>query len=400
MKSSLLVTMASDMRIHTEKLSLPIETNAGFPDLNLRANLLGKDTKFDEELPPIDMANSQLQVWMLRDSFRCHYFMGCVPDGEQVWVLGPYLTEDMNLTEINRRLDRIGLKNVDMQFVTQYYSMLPRIRDENLLYSIVHNHCLETYGAEGFEIAYWDMPFVHTPKAAANEPVKSEYQRDAMEYIYAQERRMMDCVAAGNLHGALTAIHRLERRGIESRTTSTIRDMKNFAIVFNTLCRIAVREGGVHPYDIDRASRKFSMQIENAPSAKELNVIRDAMMKEYCAMARTVQQQGYSHSIQQAVDLIEARFSQHLSLTDVAEELKLSTNYLSVKFKEETGKPFSEYLTSVRIAYARQLLDTTDLPIASVAEECGIPDNNYFARVFHKMEQMTPREYRMQCRET
>lgn len=398
MKSSLLMTMASDMRIQTARLSLPVKNNSGFPDLGLRSHLLGSSTRFEEELPPMETTAEKLRVWMLRDSFRCHYFMGTNPDRDQLWLFGPYLTEDLSLSDVNRRMDRIGLKNIDLQYLHQYYSTLPRIRDEHLLYSIVHNHCVESHGSDGFEIAYWEMAFVNPPKPAVNETVSSEYQRDTLEHVYAQERLMMDCIAHGNLHGALAAIHKLEKRGVESRSTSTIRDMKNFSIVFNTLCRIAASEGGVHPYDIDRYSRAVSMQLENAATYKELRPIRDTMLKEYCAMVRAVRQQTYSPAIQRAIDFIEARFSQNISLREAADELKLSTNYLSARFKKETGKSFSEHLTDVRIAYARQLLERTDLPISSIAEECGIPDNNYFSRVFRQTEGTTPRDYRIKMR--
>ncbi len=44
---------------------------------------------------------------------------------------------------------------------------------------------------------------------------------------------------------------------------------------------------------------------------------------------------------------------------------------------------------------ARTLLRESEIPIAAVASECGFPDNNYFSRLFHQKEQMTPREYRL-----
>ncbi len=396
-RSSLLQILASDMRIQTSRLPLPVKTSADFPDLGLRTRLLGKSACFEEELPPADDSGGRQKIWMLRDSFRCHYFLSVFPGTGQAMLLGPYVTEDMTLTDISRRLERIGLKNADLQFLSRYYSTLPRIRDENLLYSILHSHCLEIYGPEGFEIAYWEMGFTRPQRSVAAEPGKEDFQRDALEYVYAQEKRMMDCLSRGNLHGVLASLQRLERKGVESRTTSTMRDMKNFSIVLNTLCRVAAREGGVHPHDIDRLSRSLSIQIENAASYKELMAIREPMLREYCALVRAVRQQTCSPAVQQAKDLIEARFSGHLSLPEVAEELRLSPGYLSQRFRQETGKPFSEYLTETRIAYARQLLERTDLPIASVAAECGIPDNNYFARVFRRAEGVSPREYRLRA---
>ncbi len=395
MRSSMLVTLASDMRIQTTRLALPLKTNAGFPDLGLRAALFGGEEPFDEALPPPDPEGEKQHVWMIRDSFRCHYLMGSDPNREQLWLLGPYLTEDMSLTEINRRYDKIGLRNVDMQFLSQYYNAIPRIRDENLLYTIIHSHCSGTYGVDGFEIAYWEMTFSHQPKAVKSEPVKSEYQRDMIEYVYAQEKLLMDCIARGNHSGAVSAIHKLERKRVDSRTTSTMRDMKNFSIVFNTLCRIAARQGGVSACDIDQYSRSASIQLENAASLRELQNLRETMLREYCDMVRATRQQGCSPMIQQVMDMMEARFTGHLSLQEAAAAVNLSPNYLSMRFRQETGKTFSDYLTEIRINRARQMLLDTDLQVSAIAAECGIPDNNYFSRLFRHLEGMTPREFRM-----
>lgn len=394
MKSSLLVTMASDMRIQTTRLNLSLKTNADFPDLGLRGNVLGKDAAFGEDFPPMENVEGRHRVWMLRDSFRCHYFIGAAPERQQVWILGPYLTEDMNLTDINRHFERLGLKSTNMQYLYQYYSALPRIRDENLMYAIVHNHSIDVYGEDGFEIVYWEMSFTHTPEAAENEPIKEDHLRKTIEYVYAQEKMMMEHISKGNLPGALSAIHNLEKRGVESRTTSTIRDLKNFSIIFNTLCRVAARDGGAHPSDIDRVSRELAIRIENASSMKELIAIREAMMKGYCSMVREARPATFSPLIERSIDMIEAYFSRPLSLTRAAEELKVSSNYLSLRFKQEVGKPFSDYLCEKRIAQAKKLLANTDLSIASIANECGFPDQNYFTRVFHRAEETTPSEYR------
>ncbi|MBQ2460839.1 MAG: hypothetical protein II504_00220, partial [Clostridia bacterium] len=67
MKSSLLMIMASDMRIQTTGMTLPVEKNSGFPDLGLRSNLLGGGARFGEELPTFEKTADKMQVWMLRD---------------------------------------------------------------------------------------------------------------------------------------------------------------------------------------------------------------------------------------------------------------------------------------------------------------------------------------------
>ena len=163
---------------------------------------------------------------------------------------------------------------------------------------------------------------------------------------------------------------------------------------FNMICRIAAGQGNVPPWEIDQCSRQKSMQIENAASVRELLVIRERMLKDYCALVRNVRAPLYSPLVQQIVDLIEAHFAENITLAQVSETLSHSSGYLSARFKKETGKSFSEFLMNYRIGYARRLLERSDLPVNTVAENCGIPDNNYFARVFRSHVGMTPTQYR------
>ena len=71
---------------------------------------------------------------------------------------------------------------------------------------------------------------------------------------------------------------------------------------FNTICRIAAGQGNVPSWEIDQCSRQKSMQIENAASVRELLVIRERMLKDYCALVRNVRAPLYSPLVQQIVD--------------------------------------------------------------------------------------------------
>lgn len=323
--------------------------------------------------------------------------MGVVPSLGQTWVLGPYLTDDMGITDINRRLEKIGIENADMQFLLRYYHVTPHIRDQNLMYAIAHNHCLEACGSDGFEMSYWEMEFTDKPEAVPSQNIReaeTEYQRERLVHVYMNEKMMMHCVSEGNYQGAVSALRKLKTQGPEYRTDSTLRDIKNYSIVFNTLCRVAAEEGNVPPWDIDQCSRANAMQIENSSSVKELLVIREKILKDYCALVRGARAPLYSPLVQQMADLIEANFAENITLAQTAETLSHSPNYLSTRFKKETGKSFSEYLMEYRIEYSMRLLEKTDMPVNAVAENCGIPDNNYFARVFRNHTGVTPTQYR------
>lgn len=88
--------------------------------------------------------------------------------------------------------------------------------------------------------------------------------------------------------------------------------------------------------------------------------------------------------------------SPDFSLHSTAEQLLISPNYLSTKFKQETGHSFSHYVNSLRIQRACVLLEDTRNRVSDVAEMVGIEDVRYFTRLFKKQTGYTPGDYRNQ----
>jgi len=83
-----------------------------------------------------------------------------------------------------------------------------------------------------------------------------------------------------------------------------------------------------------------------------------------------------------------------LSLKYLAQMQGINASYLSSLFRKETGQTITDYVNQKRMRMAMQLLGTTELQVQTVAQRCGIPDVNYFSKLFKKHAQRTPREYR------
>ena len=95
------------------------------------------------------------------------------------------------------------------------------------------------------------------------------------------------------------------------------------------------------------------------------------------------------------------RFSDSgLMLKDVASAVGMSESRLSTVFAQESGKTFTEYLTWLRLARAKELLAGSDKKNAQIALEVGYNDAHYFSYLFKKNEGMTPGEYRVQNQNT
>ncbi|MCD7806410.1 MAG: AraC family transcriptional regulator [Lachnospiraceae bacterium] len=93
-------------------------------------------------------------------------------------------------------------------------------------------------------------------------------------------------------------------------------------------------------------------------------------------------------------DYIDANYREKLSLEQLADLFFISKHYLARRFKEQCGTSVASYIQQVRITHAKSLLRFSDQTIEKIGEECGIADPNYFARMFKKLEGVSPGEYR------
>ncbi len=100
--------------------------------------------------------------------------------------------------------------------------------------------------------------------------------------------------------------------------------------------------------------------------------------------------------IKEVKNYIDKNFAKDISLNQMAELFFISKYYLAREFKDTYGVTVGNHITSCRITYAKTLLRFTDLKIEEIARKCGIPDTNYFTKVFRKLEDCTPTAYRKQ----
>ncbi|PJJ27726.1 response regulator transcription factor [Lacrimispora celerecrescens] len=92
---------------------------------------------------------------------------------------------------------------------------------------------------------------------------------------------------------------------------------------------------------------------------------------------------------------IEDNYSREdFSFQDAAGHVNLSVPHLSRMFRREMGVTFIDYLTSVRIRKAIELLHSGELKIYEIAELTGYANQHYFSNVFKKNLGVSPAEYR------
>lgn len=100
-----------------------------------------------------------------------------------------------------------------------------------------------------------------------------------------------------------------------------------------------------------------------------------------------------------AFDYIHQHKSEAVTLKQMAELCHISPSYFSRRFAQETGESFTAYLAKLKVRWAKQLLEVTDMPVSQISDELGFNEPGYFIKTFKKYEGRTPALYRKVYRE-
>ena len=128
---------------------------------------------------------------------------------------------------------------------------------------------------------------------------------------------------------------------------------------------------------------------------KELELER--VLKNVMAQSeeKTEEEQTESNRmIDSVIADIRNSYTDDISLTALAAKYNLSTGRLSTLIKESLSMTFSDYIVSLRMQKARELLRDESKSIEQIAELVGYNDYFYFTKVFKKSQGISPSKYR------
>ena len=103
---------------------------------------------------------------------------------------------------------------------------------------------------------------------------------------------------------------------------------------------------------------------------------------------------SFDRVIDNVISEIREHYTEDISLTSLATKYNLSMARLSEMIKENLKVNFSDYIASLRIQRAKELLRDESISIQEIAEIVGYNDYFYFTKVFKKVEGISPSKYR------
>lgn len=150
------------------------------------------------------------------------------------------------------------------------------------------------------------------------------------------------------------------------------------------------------------SSKAFKVALEQMKIMFDMNGQTDTGAELFCTaclyrMLSSLFENGQTSDkdmiIQRAVGIMETRYSDEITTTELADAIGLERSYFSTLFRLQTGLPPHRYLTQLRIKKACALIEKGDISVASIASAVGLDPQN-FSRIFRREMGMTPLEYK------
>ena len=164
--------------------------------------------------------------------------------------------------------------------------------------------------------------------------------------------------------------------------------------LLSILSRSAV-EGGV---DVDVMLGKnlaYVNKVMRINNQEDLCAWISTALNEFIELVYSSQDARKVTQIRPAINYIDANYDKPITLAEIARASYLSVSRLAHLFKEQMGITIIDYLTSVRIERAKQLLLATDQNCTEICFQVGYNNQSYFTRTFKELVGMTPRQFRV-----
>lgn len=128
----------------------------------------------------------------------------------------------------------------------------------------------------------------------------------------------------------------------------------------------------------------------------QLGVFLSIIAQSAGVVSRDEEDKGNQY-VKKAVSFIQSNYCNPIRVTDVAEYVCINRSYLYTLFQNYLGMSPQKFLSMFRLTKARELLESTNYPIESIAMSCGYSDALVFTKAFHSLKGMSPSAYRREA---
>ncbi|MEE3420403.1 MAG: AraC family transcriptional regulator [Lachnospiraceae bacterium] len=261
-----------------------------------------------------------------------------------------------------KSLTSLSVVNVGRQKCTPGYQWGPGVRDHYLIHYISEGRGTYTTGGQTYPLVAGDT-FLATPDT---------------EILYRADEEEPWTYSWVGFTGTDAPV--ILGRTDFSDTCPVLKGIPYGKALEDQLAQINAAFGNGFPHAVEMAG--------------QLYLLLSIMVKNASHQRIEEKTSGQAENVRHAIDYISSRYSYNISIEEIAAYVGVSRGTLVRQFEEEVHISPKKYVDRFRIRRAADLLEKTDLPIASVAASVGYESGLYFSKVFKKIMHVTPSAYR------
>jgi AraC family transcriptional regulator len=190
----------------------------------------------------------------------------------------------------------------------------------------------------------------------------------------------------------------------ESHVTHFQEDVRAFQIALAPQWEEHVRQASTsldRPLDFEnglpvwlamRLYREFQ-QRDNVTSLMLEGLVLE-LMATMSRHTRSDVQRRLPRWLRQARDLLHDRFTERVSIDEIATAVSVHPSHLMDGFRQHYGCTPGDYIRKLRVEYATHLLHASDMSASQIAFAAGFSDQSHFCRTFKAFTRMTPTEFK------
>lgn len=216
---------------------------------------------------------------------------------------------------------------------------------------------------------------------------------EAAEYPIDSERQLQQSIRAGDKEGSQRLLNVL-LSGLYLACGNDLAKIKQHVHSLLVLMSRAAIDGGADVNDIFRLSQSYEPEIEKLRNLEELNRWLSMVLHRFINFVFDFNDIKHHNVIYQTTAYIKENLAEKLTLEDAAEHVSLSKSYFCRILKDELGYTFTEYVNHLRVERAKLYLRDSTMSIADIAYAVGFDDQSYFTRIFKKLTNVSPGQYR------
>jgi two-component system response regulator YesN len=222
------------------------------------------------------------------------------------------------------------------------------------------------------------------------EPQSFDYNR--FDDIIRMERNLVEALIQKDMDAALSSVDSIFEG--YTRIEYSIEDFKKYIIEIAGVITRRLYADHMTNKAINQLKNQLQTNVMDCQSIEQIATEMRGLVNDLIVTTRGKSQNPKDQNIQKAMRYISYHYHEKIYLSDIAKHVGYSDSYFSRLFKEVTGSRFSDYLNEYRIERAKKMMGNYQLTLGEIAARVGFEDVSYFSQVFHRIEEITPSQYR------